>query len=233
VKLYSERHGEIEVEYPWSDETMVGALDPGAPGSVTNGIVTANMVRMFDWYTKSVSGMGLPEMFGIFLQDPHALPGVIYGDTITYAWPGGFDIGAFSGQAPAPAQLEITSPVITTQNCYSTVQLDLDKDLRLQWNPAEPGDFVLVQIESGAYNEGTGQFTRGVVICMLVDDGDHTIAGDLLRQLPRGREGNATFRATRYNARLVPVPLVQTGGTGYVDLLCGSQVTAYGGLPSR
>ncbi|HOZ50009.1 MAG TPA: carboxypeptidase regulatory-like domain-containing protein [Candidatus Hydrogenedentes bacterium] len=236
VHLDPPAEGEGEGE---EDEERLGALDPGVPGSVTNGVATAEMVRLYDYYValfmelygSTESLIFDPAMMGIFMQEPGLEPRFQLGDTLTYSWPGGVDIGPFSASLQVVGPPDLASPEIT-DGPYGThyVNIDLGTSLPLVWDAASPGTLLNVMVVSTATPlsgvKDVAGTRRGYVNCVLRDDGSHTIPAALLGQLPvagPGEKQQILFSVTRFKYGVANVPLV-AGGNGVVILM------SYGGV---
>ncbi|MDQ1257575.1 MAG: hypothetical protein QG656_2181, partial [Candidatus Hydrogenedentes bacterium] len=182
----AEGEGEGEGETP----VRIGALDPGAPGWVTDGTVSADMLRYYDYmlrvYSEYPGVMPIyPWMAGMFLQDPSPLSGVMSGSTVTLGWPGGKDIGAFELTSDIVAPLVFTSPVFAPGTYgMNSVTIDFGADLNLVWDATSPGDLVQVNIMSTLYDSDTQSSVVGYISCQLVDDGAHTIPASYLANMP-------------------------------------------------
>lgn len=218
---------------PWATEPPVGALDPGSPGEgrdeSNQATLPVRLIRQAEFF-QPIKGMPLtPTMFGTFMQDPWSAIGFAYNDVLSYSWPGGIDIGAFTGLVTAPDMLVLTSPqIVQGQYQGAFTSIDFSKDLEVLWDATNPGSFVHVVVSRQYWNSQTQQNVYGAVVGILVDDGQATIAKSFLDQLPSSQDQHVwgNFQAARYNADEILAPLAHVNGSGIVDLLAGSKIQA-------
>lgn len=199
-----EGEGEEEV---WDDTMNLPILDPGSPGEMANGILTTPMRR--------ASEFGF--LFGMFFSDYSAddTASFLYepGDLLTFSWPGGFDIGAFSESIELPGNPTLTSP--SFEEGYVGFPFPLDQALAVAWTPGG-SDYVCIQLIANSINEDTGEFATTMIICVEEDDGDHIIPQDLMLQLPEDGPDTTLMVWMNFsmnNSKAIQVPLVH-GGQG-------------------
>jgi hypothetical protein len=215
----------------------IGALDAGSPGLLTNGTVSIDMVRPLDYYLPGFQGDGSlgdlgyallePWMGGLFRQEGFvAWEGFAQGDTLTYSWPGGVDLGAFAVAAGIPGSFELTAPT-DLRNLFSADALL--NGVTLQWDVTNPGDLVTVVIETLLVESAEASVELGVLVLHLVDDGEYVIPADVLAQMPHTGakisvelQTNYMF-AMRQSVQTAQVPLVRATGNGEVVLLVGTE----------
>ncbi|MBN2311402.1 MAG: carboxypeptidase regulatory-like domain-containing protein, partial [Candidatus Hydrogenedentes bacterium] len=216
------------------DGEVFGALDPGSPATLTDGTDTIDMLRPLDYYYE-LFGDGYwdtlgyaylePWMGGWFVQSPAVSSAFDNGDVLTYTWPGGVDIGAFSVTGQIPGRLNFTAPA-TLNGILDAEPL---ADLTLQWDATTPGDLVTIVLETVVLDTAKSSLEFGVVVCRVADDGEYTIPAATLAQLPAA-DGLFAVRtnfllAVRHEIVKQPVPLPRAGGTGYVVLFSSPEPT--------
>ncbi len=215
----------------------IGALYPGAPGTVTNGTETINMVTPLDHFRAHHGGGEFSElddryqflqpwMSGFFHQEDFLNEGFDFGDTLTYTWPGGLDLGAFSVSGVMPGELTFTAPdslqAISSEDA-------LANGLTVEWDTENTGDFITLVVQTVVIDNSESLVDLGVIVCRLIDDGSYTIPAEKLAELPQA-EGNISLKvnyllAIRRAVATADVPLVHNEGNGYVALLTGPAPT--------
>jgi hypothetical protein len=193
-------------------------LDPGEPGTASNGNVSEQLVR-----DDSVNA-GMPWLRGLFAlpdQVDALADGFNAGQTVAFSFPGGTDLGAFTGAISVPPDLNVTSPNLAAAG----TTLNLSQPLNLAWVAGNSADVVEVTIIGGASTsqdnvDGSVTTTmRSVTIkCDLPDTGSGTISGDLLARLPAN---NTTITLSLLRTRSVEVsaPLKRVSGNGVVKIV--------------
>jgi hypothetical protein len=151
------------------------------------------------------------------------LEGVLHGDLLTFSWPGGIDIGPFSGAIDIPSELVFSTPAFTSDGCQFQFAFDIEQDLDLAWDASSPGDFVVVALSVLPLKDGAYATLR----CFLEDDGEYTIPQAALSQLPPSMAGSLAFLAARCNVKRLPVSLAMTEETAYVDVVAAARVFAW------
>lgn len=221
----------------------IGALDAGSPGGVTNGTTTVAMERPLDYYydftgTGSLEDLGYaflePWMGGFFMQHGFLSTGFDNGNTLTYSWPGGIDLGPFSVAETIPGRLTITAPASLSGLFSETTLLE---GLPLTWNTEGAGDYVTLLIETVVLDSLVSPLRFGAIACKAADDGSFTIPASVLAQLPQPTGGitlqvNYLF-AKRHAVAEADVPLVRGGGEGYVVLITGTEPVRKWGLDAH
>lgn len=221
----------------------IGALDAGSPGNVTNGTTTVAMERPLDYYydftgTGSLEDLGYaflePWMGGFFMQRGFLSTGFDNGNTLTYSWPGGVDLGPFSVTETIPGRLTITAPTSLSGLFSETTLLE---GLPVTWDTNGAGDYVTLLIETVVLDSLVSPLRFGAIACKAADDGSFTIPASALAQLPQPSGGitlqvNYLF-AKRHAVAEADVPLVRGGGNGYVVLITGTEPVRKWGLDAH
>ena len=208
--------------------TKIGALDAGSPGSLTNGTKNISMMRPLDYFydfqgNGSLSDLGYATletwMGGFFFQDNLVSQGFNNGETVTFAWPGGVDMGAFSAQGVIPGRLTLTAPTD-----LSTAFEDdaLQNGLPVTWNTTGQSNYVSLILETIVIDSAFAPVRVGALVCKANDDGSYTIPASALAQMPQvttkgSLQLNYLF-ARRHTATSATVPLTRGNGNGYVVL---------------
>ncbi len=195
-------------EGEWVAEPEV-ALDPGAPGLLTDGTNTAELTRFSDMYSEFSS----PIYYGTFGLMGNDAQLFSPGDPLNLSWPGGVDIGAFDFNTTIPGVPAVTYPDLDMAS-PNYMDFPLNTDVNVTWNPTG-SDYVQIVISVLVYDP---EYEQGMVICYTEDDGSHIIPGNLLQQLPiYGPEDGASISFNVYFIMhdSIQVPLTQ-GGTGTV-----------------
>nr|HPO16919.1 hypothetical protein [Candidatus Hydrogenedentota bacterium] len=68
------------------------------------------------------------------------------GDVVSFEFPGGQDIGPFSGSIPTLGLMHVLTPVLTQREYGLGVSLNFNHDLTVQWNTDNHGEAVLISI---------------------------------------------------------------------------------------
>lgn len=210
----------------------IGALDAGSPGLFTNGQKQVDMWRPLDFFhgfngNGSLQDLGYamlePWMGGFFFQKGFASQGFNNGDTLTFSWPGGIDMGAFSAQGVVPGELDLTAP-----RDLSTAFDDdaLQNGLPVTWNTQGQGNYVSLILETIVIDHLLGPVRVGALVCKAADDGAYTIPAEALAQMPQltthgGTQINYLF-AKRHTVAKASVPLARGDGNGYVVVTIGT-----------
>lgn len=212
------QEGEVQ-EGEWQEGEGVTepqvALDPGAPGLLTNGTNSAELPRYSDLYPEN--GPLYYGMFGLMYEDAQLFAP---GDQLNFSWPGGMDIGAFDLTTTLPSVPAVISPVLdSTSPNYMNFPLDAAVDVL--WNPTG-SDWVQIMVTvSISTPTDPPTYRSGIVYCVTEDDGSHTIPADLMQQLPTYTpQETAYVNFSVYFAvrDIIQVPLTQ-GGTGNVYVM--------------
>lgn len=222
----------------------IGALDAGSPGTVSNGTDSVVMKRPLDYYydftgTSSLHDLGYamlePWMAGFYFQRPgQSTSSFDNGQSVTFAWPGGIDIGAFSGTVDIPGQLAVSAPT-DLAHIFSTE--NLQNGLTVTWNTDGAGDYVTIVVETVLLDTAADEVRLGAIVCKAADDGSYTIPADTLAQLPQPAKNfslqvNYLF-AKRQNVTQVPAVLARGNGNGYVVLISGTEPVKMWGVDAH
>jgi hypothetical protein len=176
-------------------------LDPGSPGTADNGSVEIDMIS---------TGMGGFE--------PNANPlneGYNGGQTITFSWPGGTDINAFSGAITVPGEVDLLTPDLTDPG----FDLIAGQALNVSWVPDPDDDGMITVTASTSINEtvfdmGSGSVSISVtsitVSCEFSDTGGSgtmpaAAMSELHSSAPLTAAFTKTLGATRANTKLLEV----------------------------
>lgn len=201
--------GEEEV---WDDTMNLPILDPGSPGNMTNGTLSTPMRRLSDIFPDYNV-----QDYGMFMSDYGTDYGDMFlyepGDLLTFSWPGGFDIGAFSNNITLPGTAVPTNPSFEMGGVG--IPFPLDQALAVTWVPGG-SDYVGLQLGATITNTVTGYYATTLIICNVEDNGAYTIPRDMMLQLPE--DGTDTtlmvwLNFSMNNSKSINVPLVH-GGQG-------------------
>ncbi len=194
------------------------ALDPGAPGIARNNGTSVDLLR---GDPNSVDPP-LPLFAGIFSPVESDLLGLGFdaGQTITFEFPGGADIGPFSASIEVPNDLVILSPDLTDPNLV----LDSNSPLNLTWAAGNSSDRVHATVHSSSsdfMSNPDGSFTSTTtdvtIRCDFPDTGSGTISADAMGRLLDPSDFTS-LNITRTRTNQVEVPFLQVDGTGIVQL---------------
>ena len=169
----------------------IGGLDAGLSGEVGDGATVLPMNSLRNYLGGRAGQFGA---LGYYSQQPFfAQNTFVNGDTLTYTWLGGLDLGAFSVAAVLPDPLSFPQ---ASQPDLSEVFEPADgaiPDLVFTWDTAAtPGSYITLLLETVALNTYTEiglnpqlhyEVEFGALVCRLVDDGAGTIPGATLGQL--------------------------------------------------
>lgn len=214
------------------------ALDPGDPGAVSNGLGRVDLERGDPFATDPP----LPYLAGTF-SPPEGVnllgQGFDAGQTMTFSWPGGADIGAFSDSVRIPPVVQLTAPAgVLTDPDY---EIDIGVPFSATWVPAQTSsDEFLITVSTSTFSfmmnpDGTfSQRSETVAVqCTFRDStGSGTIPANVMSRLQRDSE-NSSVTFTRSEEKEIRARLKRTGGSGVV-ILSGSTVLTrsfFGGLP--
>jgi len=209
----------------------IGPLDAGTPVPLTGTSATAELLRPLDF----LFGDGRYGTTGFYLQHPLVSTGFTYGDTVSYSWPGGVDLGSFTVEGKIPSPINISAPA-TLGGIFQTANGQL-QDLTLTWDTNQTsGNFVTLMLETIVLNSETDTLDFGAAMCTLVDDGQAVIPASVLAQLPylaaddkdlftTKAQVNCLF-ALRHGLTAASVPLLRgDGGNGKAMLVTSSDPT--------
>lgn len=194
--------------------------DPGDPGQAANGTVSVDLVRE--------SGGG----FEWFSPDPDSNPyglGFDGGQTVTFSWPGGNHIQAFSDSIAVPPAIEITSPNLESDGFDVTPGQAID----LTWVPGSDDDGKLTVTIATSITELTAETVHVqsvTVVCLFTDaNGAGTIPSGATADLQDPPASSAFYSrslyASRENTKEVNVNAPSVGGSRVVLLTGRSAVT--------
>jgi len=176
-------------------------LDPGNPGTADNGSVEIDMVS---------TGFGGYEPEADVLASGYGA-----GQTITFSWPGGTDIDAFSGDIEVPGAVNLTEPDLADPGFDIIAGQALD----VAWIPDPDDDGNITATASTSINDsvfdmGSGMVTITVVsisvACEFADNaGSGTMPAAAMAELQSMAPLTATFTksfsASRENYKTIPV----------------------------
>ena len=203
-------------------------FDPGAPGTASNGSTTLDLVRM----TEGSSEFFEPVEDELFV-------GFDGGQTVTFSWPGGSDINAFSESIDVPPAVELTDPDITGES-FDIVR---GQAIPVAWTPGADNDGNIDVELSTTITEstfgGTGSVMTTtdsvVVICPFSDSGGSgTVPAAVTSRLLDDtgvtfpRTFLSSFTVLRSNTKLVEVGAPGAGGSGTVLVTGTSSATRVG-----
>jgi hypothetical protein len=149
----------------------IGALDAGSPGTVSNGVASLTMKRPLDYYydftgTGSLHDLGYamlePWMAGFYFQAHNqSTSSFDSGQSVTFGWPGGIDIGSFSGAVAIPGELTVSAPA-DLSHIFSAD--NLQNGLAVAWNTDGAGDYVTIMVETVLLDTAAGDVQVGAVV---------------------------------------------------------------------
>ena len=119
------------------------------------------------------------------------------GQSWTFAFPGGDDIGPFMVSIDLPAYLSLTAPDLEDPN----FAIDTNAPLTFAWRAAAPADQVEVLLATSRTGE------RRTITCTFDDDGDATIPVEAMQFLLSDAT-ITTVQVTRRNLGMAEAPLV-------------------------
>jgi hypothetical protein len=202
-------------DYGWGG---IGALNPGSSGRATNGFVTVELYpgdpfADFENPYPAAAGMFTPAE----TDDELLALGFDAGQTFTFTFPGGPDIGAFDADVDVPPDLDVTVPDLADP----ATTLDLGAALDVVWVAYDPSDNVMVTLtasENPWFDGGdptvTGPLTTTIVTCEFPDTGGGTIPSTVMARTPasaslitldvaRSREEEVSVRLNRVDGDAV------------------------------
>jgi len=185
----------ITTSSPAGDMYPPLVLDPGSPGVAANGTVSVDLLP-------SASSPGFYTSDYASYPDLLAL-GFDAGQTITYNFPGGADINAFTGSTEVPADVQLISPDFTDPN----LTLDRNSALNVVWTAGNPSDTVEVALRASTQEPTSFVF----VSCKCADTGSTTVSADLMSRLPAD---SASISLTVSRIREVELSLPLKVGSG-------------------
>ena len=206
----------------------VGALDPGNPGRASNGVVAVDLLpgdpfTDFDDPIPAAAGFYEPAEAD---ADLLAL-GFDAGQTITFNFPGGADIGMFDASIAVPADLNLTTPDLANPD----LALDFTSALDLVWMAGSASETVFVSVyvnDAVAFDVGeegpSGPITSTFVECEFADTGSGTIPAAAMSRLP-AESDFSNFSAMRQREFDVGAPLNRVDGDGIVRVVARAGVS--------
>jgi hypothetical protein len=214
------------------------ALDPGNPGSVSNASRTVELQRGDPFSTDPPT----PSLAGVF-SPPEGVDllaqGFDAGQTMSFSWPGGADIGAFSGSVRIPPVIQLITPAgVTTDPSF---QINVNAPFGATWAPAQTSsNEFIISVSTSTFSftmSPDGTFTSRsdsvTVRCTFPDSaGSGTIPQSVMSRLqPDSQSSSVTF--SRLEQAEVRAPLRRTGGSGVVVLSGSADLTrsVFGGFP--
>lgn len=217
---------QAEGSLPSAFDDVVG-LDPGSPASVDNG--AGAQVNLPRGDPASVDP-ATPILASVFTPGPGTdLNGLGFagGQTINYSWPGGRDIGPFSGSVATPPPVTGVTPDVCT------FEIPASGDLVVTWDPA-PGFSGSVWVEiCKAVDTRTDTGFDSVEVCIECEfpdgAGTGTIPAAALARLPADPQPGNLLQSVFVDMLLsrevrsdVNVPLV-SGGEGLLRIVTYSE----------
>jgi len=207
---------------PQMPSIEIGALDPGSPGRASNGSVTLDLLP-------GEPSAESPHATGIFsppaeIEADLLKLGFNAGQTVSFSFPGGADIGAFDATVNVPPDLNVTSPDLSDPN----LRVDVNNPLNVTWVAYEPSGVVWLWVGGSEVSIGPTStvVTFALIQCEVPDTGSGTIPADLMSRLPVNANG---YFVMLHRSRLtdVEVPLRRVAGRGVVEVLGMTSVSRF------
>ncbi len=204
----------------------LGALDPGEPGTATNGTASVTLLRG----DPNLADPPAPSLAGIFSpgESPEELVALGFegGQTIDFSFPGGADLGPFSASIDIPDDIVVTSPDLSA----SALTLNTSRDWDITWVTGSPTDTVVVTLTQSTVDNSDGSVSSTVVhttiLCKFADDGTGTIPALAMSMLPaESATGTTTVTFSRERTVSVSVPLRRVAGEGVVNVVGSASVS--------
>jgi hypothetical protein len=190
--------------------------DPGAPGQASNGTQTVDLLRY--------SGGGFESFAPDFDVNLYDL-GFDGGQTVTFSWPGGDHINAFTDSIAVPPVVTITAPDLES----GTFDVVPGEALDLTWD--DDGKLtVTVATSNSTLTQQTLESHSVTIVCEFAEgSGAATIpAGATAKLLEAGAPPaiySRNFTASRVNSKEVNVSAPTVGGSRVVVLTATSELT--------
>lgn len=220
----SPTEGEVaegENESPWDDTMNIPVLDPGSPGEMSNGSLETPLRRISEMYEDTeVRDYGV--FFGDFSENYDNMYLYEPGDTLSFTWPGGFDIGAFTEAIDLPGDPGEVYPASVEAD---DIPFPLDEALNVTWT-AGGSDYVEIQLGVMLTNDIDDSYQLSLIVCHVPDNGAYTIGQDLMQQLPADSPDttmNVWINFSQNNSREIRVPLTR-GGQGRMLMTASSRI---------
>lgn len=178
------------------------AFDPGSPGTMSNGAATVDLFAIGGVVGTLENAVDLHDL------------GFDAGQRVSFAFPGGFDIGPFSASVRVPADLGLSVPDLDDP----ALRFDFRKAVNLVWAAGDVSTTVNVTIAAADVDEdGVVQaLGAGAISCDFPDTGTSTIPVSVTSRLPADPEF-IVFTAQRVSSESASVPLTG-GGNGTLTL---------------
>ena len=206
----------------------IGALDPGEPGTASNGLATVELLRG----DPASVDPPLPFLAGNFSPEESSEELLALGfaseQAVSFAFPGGADLGAFNTSIDVPAIPEVSSPDLSDD----TTTLDFGGPLSLVWDAGSAQETIFVTLTSSTSEFTTnpdGTFTSvsesAYAICEFPDTGTATVSAAVTSRLPNEGSNLSKFlNVERRRQRQINVPLRRVAGNGVVQVFGGASV---------
>ena len=198
----------------------ISILDPGSPGEMSNGTLTTPLLRISEIFENAEA-----RDYGIFVTDfTDDFDGMyLYepGDTLSFSWPGGFDIGAFTESIDLPGDPGVVYPASVEA---IGIPFPLDEALEVRWTEGG-SDYVEIHLGVAVTNDTDDSYQLSIIVCHVPDNGAYTIGRDLMQQLPADSPGstmNVWMNFSQNNSREIRVPLTH-GGEGRMLLTASAR----------
>jgi hypothetical protein len=186
------------------------ALDPGNPGSATNGTAAVDLFAG----DPAQANPPLPYLAGFFSPEEDSAELIALGfganQTVAFGFEGGLDIGGFAGSVQVPEPIVVTSPDLMDADLV----ISNSGALAFVW-VAGSGDLVYVSI--GASTSSITSVQSTTISCEFPDNGSGTIPAGAMALLPDDATATSVT-VLRYLTTEIDVPLNRVGGTGIVYL---------------
>ena len=149
------------------------------------------------------------------------------GQSYSFRFPGGADIGAFEGSIDMPADLDVTSPDLADPN----LALDFSSALQVAWAAGSPSETVVVTLVTNDMplyatdgESAVTTVTTTLVTCEFADTGSGTVPAQAMAMLQADAD-YSVFSAARQRRTNIDAPLNRTDGDGVVSLYGSAGVT--------
>ena len=191
------------------------ALDAGTPGRAETDVGGIDLVLMdlgSDPSALSPAAYYMPDTgyAGELLdQDSDAR------EVVTFSFPGGTDVGAFTASVTLPPEVTVVSPDLADPD----LELDLGSALPVHWEPRHFEGGISIAVIATYLDMDLPTYVSVSAVCDVVDDGSATIPAQVMAALvgPGDLRG-VSFRIWRQREVHVDVPLPRVGGTGVVTV---------------
>ena len=193
-----------------SPASPVDYLDPGDPGTARIGTTAVNLNAgdtRSGHYGTDESVLALYDL------------GFDAGETVTFDFPGGETIAAFSGSVDVPSEFVLLTP----DPADDSITYETGSALNVEWEPGETeGDTnsaatrVVIALWDGLNDATVSDLVS--IVCGVEDTGSFTLSADVMARLP-DREPNSGFLIDVARVRKKDVEVELTDGRkGIVQL---------------